>query len=150
MVSSEVTQTPKKEPPFPAALKLITGRRQTEWTGATRCPNEDNASHRRESLTNRKRAILFSFRLPCRPLAEPVSCLGRNAAHISQQVVPAKAGTHNHRCVLLRPLVAPASQNTNIGGYGSRIALAALTCPGRRRSRLRLEKVVGRVPGGAL
>jgi hypothetical protein len=29
----------KKEPPFPAALKLITGRRQTEWTGATRCPN---------------------------------------------------------------------------------------------------------------
>src|SRR5436305_11771469 len=32
----------KKEPPFPAALKLITGRRQTEWTGATRCPNEDN------------------------------------------------------------------------------------------------------------
>jgi hypothetical protein len=32
---------PKKEPPFPAALKLITGRRQTEWTGATRCPNED-------------------------------------------------------------------------------------------------------------
>jgi hypothetical protein len=33
----------KKEPPFPAALKLITGRRQTEWTGATRCPNEDNA-----------------------------------------------------------------------------------------------------------
>src|ERR1700722_2515226 len=71
MVSSEVTQTPKKEPPFPAALKLITGRRQTEWTGATRCPNEDSASHRRESLTNRKRTILFSFRLPCRPLAEP-------------------------------------------------------------------------------
>jgi hypothetical protein len=32
----------KKEPPFPAALKLITGRRQTEWTGATRCPNEDD------------------------------------------------------------------------------------------------------------
>jgi hypothetical protein len=24
-------------------LKLITGRRQTEWTGATRCPNEDAA-----------------------------------------------------------------------------------------------------------
>jgi hypothetical protein len=44
----------KKEPPFPAALKLITGRRQTEWTGATRCPNQDNASHKRESLINRK------------------------------------------------------------------------------------------------
>src|SRR6202035_2905316 len=70
MVSSEVTQTPKKQPPFPAALKLITGRRQTEWTGATRCPNEDNSSHRPESLTDRKRTILFSFHLPCRPLAD--------------------------------------------------------------------------------
>jgi hypothetical protein len=35
MVSSEVTgqlkgDDAKKEPPFPAALKLITGRRQTE------------------------------------------------------------------------------------------------------------------------
>jgi len=40
----------KKEPPFPAALKLITGRRQTEWTGATRCPNEDDQGHKRESL----------------------------------------------------------------------------------------------------
>src|ERR1700738_3057200 len=30
----EPQTAPKKEPPFPAALKLITGRRQTEWTGA--------------------------------------------------------------------------------------------------------------------
>src|SRR5580704_13637941 len=60
----------KKEPPFPAALKLITGRRQTEWTGATRCPNEDEFSHRRESLIDRKRTVLFSFHLPCRPLAD--------------------------------------------------------------------------------
>src|SRR6202166_603857 len=65
----------KKEPPFPAALKLITGRRQTEWTGATRCPNEDDFSHRRESLINRKRTVLFSFRLPCRPLADCWSSL---------------------------------------------------------------------------
>jgi hypothetical protein len=28
----------KKEPPFPAAFEVVTGRRQTEWTGATRCP----------------------------------------------------------------------------------------------------------------
>ena len=28
---------------------------------------------------------------------------------------------------------APASRKTDIGGYGSRIAFAALTCPGRRR-----------------
>jgi hypothetical protein len=45
---------PKKEPPFPAALKLITGRRQTEWTGATRYPNKDNLIHMRESLIARK------------------------------------------------------------------------------------------------
>src|SRR5215510_13573216 len=51
-------------------LKLITGRRQTEWTGATRCPNEDTHSHIRESLTDRKRANLLSVCLPCRPLAE--------------------------------------------------------------------------------
>src|SRR5271156_2844657 len=61
---------PKKEPPLPAALKLITGRRQTEWTGATRCPNEDDPSHKRESLMRRKRTILLRQNLPCRPLAE--------------------------------------------------------------------------------
>src|SRR5215203_3827245 len=80
MVSGVVTKTaksgsekrPKKEPPNERRLlKLITGRRQTEWTGATRCPNEDDHSHNRESLTDRKRAFLFSFRLPCRPLAYP-------------------------------------------------------------------------------
>jgi hypothetical protein len=51
-------------------LKLITGRRQTEWTGATRCPTKDKPSHKRESLINRKQAVLFRIRLPCRPLAE--------------------------------------------------------------------------------
>jgi hypothetical protein len=60
----------KKEPPFPAALKLITGRRQTEWTGATRCPNEDENSHKGESLIDRKRTIFFRLHLPCRPVAE--------------------------------------------------------------------------------
>src|SRR3954471_1038699 len=60
----------KKEPPFPAALKLITGRRQTEWTGATRCPNKDNQSHNRESLIGRKRGNLFSIHLPYRPMAD--------------------------------------------------------------------------------
>src|ERR1700678_2317888 len=62
--------SPKKDPPLPAALKLITGRRQTEWTGATRCPNEDDRSHKRESLMRRKRTIYFRFHLPYRPLAE--------------------------------------------------------------------------------
>src|ERR1700737_2418953 len=79
MVSSwcgtEPKEAPEKERPFPAALKLITGRRQTEWTGATRCPNKGHSSHRRESLINRIRTILFRLRLPCRPLAE---CLGES------------------------------------------------------------------------
>src|SRR5882724_8086095 len=60
----------KKSRRFRRLLKLITGRRQTEWTGATRCPNEDGHSHNRESLIDRKRAIFFRLRLPCRPLAE--------------------------------------------------------------------------------
>src|SRR4051794_35953696 len=52
----------KKEPPFPAALKLITGRRQTEWTGATRCPNEDGSGCKLESLINRKWRKFFKLR----------------------------------------------------------------------------------------
>src|SRR4051794_18996447 len=32
----------KKSRRFRRLLKLITGRRQTEWTGATRCPNKDD------------------------------------------------------------------------------------------------------------
>src|SRR5260370_65932 len=89
---------PKKEPPFPAALKLITGRRQTEWTGATRCPNEDELSHRRESLIDRKRAIFLSLHLPCRPLAEHGTRSPRTAplaeATLSHRAVPANAGSH--------------------------------------------------------
>src|SRR5205814_2929209 len=61
---------PKKSRRFRRPLKLITGRRQTEWTGATRCPNEDDPSHNRESLIDRKRTVFFRLRLPCRPLAE--------------------------------------------------------------------------------
>src|SRR5438034_11168616 len=60
----------KKSRRFRRLLKLITGRRQTEWTGATRCPNEDDASPKGESLILRKRAIFFRDYLPCGPLAE--------------------------------------------------------------------------------
>src|SRR5437667_7957857 len=78
MVSGVVTKTAKsggedgqkKSRRFRRLLKLITGRRQTEWTGATRCPNEDDQSHNRESLTDRKRTNFFKLHLPCRPLAE--------------------------------------------------------------------------------
>ncbi|HTF01261.1 MAG TPA: hypothetical protein VK621_21850, partial [Bradyrhizobium sp.] len=48
------TTLQKKSRRFRRLLKLITGRRQTEWTGATRCPNKDDPSHKRESLINRK------------------------------------------------------------------------------------------------
>src|ERR1700736_2226904 len=88
------TRWRKKEPPFPAALKLITGRRQTEWTGATRCPNEDELSHRRESLIDRKRAIFLKLRLPCRPLAECTEAgvarcaVGRGGTRATTAVVP--------------------------------------------------------------
>src|SRR5215217_6535907 len=81
----------KKSRRFRRLLKLITGRRQTEWTGATRCPNEDDLSHKGESLILRKRAIFFRDYLPCRPLAE------FDVDSISQRVVPAHAGTHSHR-----------------------------------------------------
>jgi hypothetical protein len=52
----EKPRAQKKSRRFRRLLKLITGRRQTEWTGATRCPNEDNDSHKGESLIDRKRA----------------------------------------------------------------------------------------------
>src|ERR1700760_4046852 len=70
LVRRRTENAQKKSRRFRRLLKLITGRRQTEWTGTTRCPNEDKPSHNRESLTGRKRADLFSLRLPCRSLAE--------------------------------------------------------------------------------
>jgi hypothetical protein len=48
-------------------------------------------------------------------------------------VVPAKAGTHNHRIPVADTILAPASHNEDKGGYGSRLALALLAWPGRRR-----------------
>src|SRR4051812_6832063 len=84
----------KKSRRFRRLLKLITGRRQTEWTGATRCPNEDISSHIWESLIDRKRANLLRLYLPCRPLAD----VG---------VVPANAGTHSHGRQLGSKAVCP-------------------------------------------
>jgi hypothetical protein len=51
--------TPKKEPPFPAAFEVNNREASNRVTGATRCPNEDDASHKPESLINRKEAIFF-------------------------------------------------------------------------------------------
>src|ERR1700680_3806167 len=63
-----IARRQKKSCRFRQLLKLITGRRQTEWTGATRCPNEDDGSHKPESLINRKRAVLFILDLSFRDL----------------------------------------------------------------------------------
>src|SRR6476620_3345809 len=64
----------KKRAAVSGGLKLITGRRQTEWTGSHSVSNEGHFSHNRESLINRKRTNYFSFCLqfgqgaprPCR------------------------------------------------------------------------------------
>src|SRR4029077_16843615 len=37
-------------------------------------------------------------------------------------VVPAKAGTHNHKCLLMRSLWPQLGVTTNVDGYGSRIS----------------------------
>jgi len=79
----------KKSRRFRRLLKLITGRRQTEWTGATRCPNKDDPSHKRESLINRKGAISFRLCLPCRPLAE-CGCGWRDGGESLSTSRPAK------------------------------------------------------------
>src|SRR5580704_4848916 len=78
-----IARRQKKSRRFRRLLKLITGRRQTEWTGATRCPNEDDASHKPESLIDRKRAILFRLHLPCRPLAERRSTVKKPRSLVS-------------------------------------------------------------------
>src|SRR5258707_394827 len=49
-------------------------------------------------------------------------------------VVPAKAGTHNHRCLWLKPDAAPASRKTGSSGYGSRLRSQGLAWPGRRKN----------------
>ena len=79
----------KKSRRFRRLLKLITGRRQTEWTGATRCPNKDDLSHKRESLINRKQAISFRLCLPYRPLAE-CGCSRRDGGESISTSRPAK------------------------------------------------------------
>jgi hypothetical protein len=55
------------------------------------------------------------------------------------QVVPAKAGTYNHRHPLLRRAAAPALVNTQASGYGSRLALP-LQGGGRQRKTFRLDQ----------
>src|SRR5258705_9844284 len=80
----------KKSRRFRRLLKLITGRRQTEWTGATRCPNEDDQSHNRESLTDRKRTIFFRLRFHVGhwPSDDAARFLHESSL---------RTGTHNHR-----------------------------------------------------
>src|SRR5580704_19540955 len=99
MVSSEVTKRQKKSRRFRRLLKLITGRRQTEWTGATRCPKQDGLSQNRESLIDRKRAVFFRFRLPCRPLAE-CATIARARDHLRSR--PRERGDPYAAAVLMK------------------------------------------------
>jgi hypothetical protein len=54
-------------------------------------------------------------------------------------VVAANAGTHQPSMPLMRSLWPSFGLTMNIGGYGSRIALAALACPGRRLRLIRFS-----------
>ena len=105
----------KKSRRFRRLLKLITGRRQTEWTGATRCPKEDNLSHIRESLIDRKRTIFFRLRLPCRPLAE----WRREYLNTSPRRTPGpirRGGSDEERC--LTPLLKMRGHGVSVPAQG--------------------------------
>jgi hypothetical protein len=85
MVSIVVTKTPKKEPPFPAAFEVDNREASNRVDRSHSVSKEDDCSHKRESLTDRKRSDFFSFHLPCRPLAECTGCVRPSA------IVPANA-----------------------------------------------------------
>jgi hypothetical protein len=67
----------KKEPPFPAALKFDNREASNRVDRSHSVSKQDNASHRRESLTDGLRTILFRLHLPCRPVAERLNELQR-------------------------------------------------------------------------
>jgi hypothetical protein len=60
----------KKEPPFPAAFEVDNREASNRVDRSHSVSKEDGSSHNRESLTDRKRAILFRNRLPYGSLAE--------------------------------------------------------------------------------
>jgi hypothetical protein len=77
----------KKEPPFPAAFEVDNREASNRVDRSHSVSKEDDASHKRESLIDRKREIFFSLHLPCRPLAEWVWCPGCCAARRARGVV---------------------------------------------------------------
>jgi hypothetical protein len=60
----------KKEPPFPAAFEVDNREASNRVDRSHSVSKEDDPSHKRESLIDRKPEIFFNLRLPCRPLAE--------------------------------------------------------------------------------
>jgi hypothetical protein len=60
----------KKSRRFRRLLKLDNREASNRVDRSHSVSKEDNPSHNRESLINRKRGIFFSLRLPCRPLAD--------------------------------------------------------------------------------
>jgi hypothetical protein len=115
----------KKSRRFRRLLKLITGRRQTEWTGATRCPNRDDLSHKRESLINRKRTIFFRLCLPCRPLAQcRPGVMGRGVSDALSAHRPGQALARAGMLVLPAPLMKDGvchRADARRRGYGRRL-----------------------------
>src|SRR4051812_6378889 len=59
----------KKEPPFPAAFEVDNREASNRVDRSHSVSKRGRLSHKRESLTDRKRAIFFRLYLPCRPLA---------------------------------------------------------------------------------
>src|ERR1700733_3117334 len=69
--AAEPPKTPqKKSRRFRRLLKLDNREASNRVDRSHSVSKEDNPSHNRESLINRKRGIFFSLHLPCRPLAD--------------------------------------------------------------------------------
>src|SRR5580698_1673929 len=60
----------KKEPPFPAAFEVDNREASNRVDRSHSVSKRGHSIHSWESLTGRKRTVLFNLRLPCRPLAD--------------------------------------------------------------------------------
>jgi hypothetical protein len=56
------TESAKKEPPVKGGFEVDNREASNRVTGATRCPNEDNAGYKGESLIDRKHPDFFKLR----------------------------------------------------------------------------------------
>src|ERR1700682_1061821 len=70
MFPSELLSTPKKGAAVAGGFEVDNREASNRVDRSHSVSKMDDSSHKRESLIGRKRAILFSIRLPCRPLAD--------------------------------------------------------------------------------